>query len=719
MKFGKAHDPDSHSLSRRETAFEGLARAQRRRVVLNWGVLLLTPLLGALLSLLYVRLQPPVYQAIGQFRLDPGMSPWGGPMALSKWEFKDELRLLRSGQFRKRVALLLSKTPTTLGRKSTGFGPGGEDAGSGPVARKGGGAAAVAMDPDTRLFMVTSYDADPRVAAARVNATMHAAIEANLSLGLEHGNRYRLFAGPQVRELQQQIDRDQAAEDKLHSESILEIDNRPKTAAAVVLPAQLSPRQRRKLERHGPTQEYSLEVVPHAEDKTLKALDAASSAAELQLLKRETNLKYLRSLTPADQETLGTSMNQGKLEDLRARLADAEAGYDEGAVELGPNHPAMQAGAAAISSLRQQIQALSETGLTDAEVAVKLSRMTSAALKEAVTLERKRLLETQQRGSPLLDASLASHLSLMTNLRSNLFSAPIASALRAPVVDVIEMAAVPIAPDKVALTPAMLDGLLLGFPVGLVTVLLLRIAAFRRWSIVDIEEASQRPVVAMARQIGPLRPDEISQELRDATWNVWHALGFLVKREQGATILFTSANAGEGTTSIVRTFAKVLADQGHRVLLIDTNFYHPEVPRTLGLSGGLGLSHVMTNHATLSQAIQTTAGGRLAVLGAGPMPPDPAHMLQSVAMQELLQTARAAYAYVVLDSAACGGPHPILVSQRVDLAFLVARYGRVRPNQIRRARSRLARAGIPFGGVVINGAPARTLTGSAARTVYL
>jgi len=91
------------------------------------------------------------------------------------------------------------------------------------------------------------------------------------------------------------------------------------------------------------------------------------------------------------------------------------------------------------------------------------------------------------------------------------------------------------------------------------------------------------------------------------------------------------------------------------VLVIDTNFRRPMIHRTYDLPNSVGLSSVLAQLNSLDEAVQTTSVANLDVLPCGPVPPSPADLLGSEAMQRLLADMRTKYDTVVLDGA------PILV----------------------------------------------------------
>ncbi len=121
------------------------------------------------------------------------------------------------------------------------------------------------------------------------------------------------------------------------------------------------------------------------------------------------------------------------------------------------------------------------------------------------------------------------------------------------------------------------------------------------------------------------------------------------------TLLITSPKGGTGKSIVASNLAVTMALGGSRVLLVDTNFRRPMVHRFFDLPNSVGLSSVLARLNSLDEAIQNTTVANLDVLSCGPLPPSPADLLGSEAMQILLVEAGKRYDNIILDGA------PVLV----------------------------------------------------------
>src|SRR5208337_2120849 len=106
-------------------------------------------------------------------------------------------------------------------------------------------------------------------------------------------------------------------------------------------------------------------------------------------------------------------------------------------------------------------------------------------------------------------------------------------------------------------------------------------------------------------------------------------------------IMITSARPQEGKTTTSINSAIVLAQKGTRVLLIDADLRRPSIHKTLAMGPKIGLSNVLTGSATLQQAIiPSTILPDLFILPAGTPPPNPAELLASNKMKDVLEELR-------------------------------------------------------------------------------
>ncbi|MGN7851915.1 CpsD/CapB family tyrosine-protein kinase [Exiguobacterium sp. 22311] len=125
---------------------------------------------------------------------------------------------------------------------------------------------------------------------------------------------------------------------------------------------------------------------------------------------------------------------------------------------------------------------------------------------------------------------------------------------------------------------------------------------------------------------------------------------FMAVDREIQAILVTSATQGEGKSTTSSNLAVAYAQQGKKVLIIDTDMRRPTVHYTFKVANGLGLSSLLTRQAEKEKAILPTKVDNLSILTAGPIPPNPAELLSSRAMEHLVSQLRADFDVIIFDA---------------------------------------------------------------------
>jgi capsular exopolysaccharide synthesis family protein len=148
------------------------------------------------------------------------------------------------------------------------------------------------------------------------------------------------------------------------------------------------------------------------------------------------------------------------------------------------------------------------------------------------------------------------------------------------------------------------------------------------------------------------------------------------------------------------------AHAGKRILFIEADLRRPTLAEQLHLSGEIGLGLVLAGGLEAKAAIQKAQG--VDVLPAGPLPPNPAELIDSQRMEDLLEWAEREYDRVVVDTppaAVVADALPLI--KRVDRMLVVVRLRRTARDAAERLREQLANIDAPVIGIVINGAGAK------------
>ena len=194
------------------------------------------------------------------------------------------------------------------------------------------------------------------------------------------------------------------------------------------------------------------------------------------------------------------------------------------------------------------------------------------------------------------------------------------------------------------------------------------------------------------------------------------SVAMLANAETRRSFLFTSALPSEGKTFCSTNFAVTLCQQGFKTLIIDADLRKPKVsPVFFGEHRKPGLSEVLSGQIVLDEAIASTEIENLSVLTAGGRAPNPAELIATPRMRELLEEALATYDRVVIDTApVLAVSDGLLIAPHVNVTCLVMRACSTTRKTASRALRALTEIKCRPAGVILNFLP----TGSGSEYYY-
>jgi len=167
-------------------------------------------------------------------------------------------------------------------------------------------------------------------------------------------------------------------------------------------------------------------------------------------------------------------------------------------------------------------------------------------------------------------------------------------------------------------------------------------------------------------------------------------------------ILFTSAGPGEGKSSTAANLAIALAQNDKKVLLVDLDLRKPVQHQIFGLAKQ-GLTNILIDRKPWEEVVQATTIPNLSVITSGPIPPNPAELLDSQPMQQLLEEFSKNVDFLILDAP------PIIpvtdaaiLAAKVDGVILVLNARSTRPEMAQQAKEQLLKAQGKILGVILN-----------------
>jgi succinoglycan biosynthesis transport protein ExoP len=445
----------------------------------------------------------------------------------------------------------------------------------------------------------------------------------------------------------------------------------------------------------------SLEDKQNITVEKLKELNQKVTEAKSERLRLEADvatIKRGKAKTPEQLLNLPSVAAVPVVISLRQELADKESKFRADSQLTGLRESLNQAVANAGNMVLKSYDSAKET---EAKLTVALQEQEQAALElNKIAVPYNALVRE-------VETDRALYESVLTRMKvSN-----VAKGIWENNISVIETPFVPIKPAKPAklkiLALAFLGGCVLGC--GLVVGKDMADSSIR--SINQVEEVLGLPVLTMVPRSkrrhldkeAVLTADPGSHEA-EAFRSLRTALSFLGQHKDFKTILFTSANPGEGKSYCSFNCAVALAHLGLRTLLIDADLRRPSLTRAL-LAGSKapGLSACLTGNASIIDSCRATNTENLFILGAGDRASKPAELLAAGDLGGLLKEAMVHFDRVVIDSAPINAVSDTqLIVKEIESVCLVIRAGKTPRRAVVRACALLTRATHGPDAVVLN-----------------
>ncbi len=365
------------------------------------------------------------------------------------------------------------------------------------------------------------------------------------------------------------------------------------------------------------------------------------------------------------------------LKQMRDQLAQLEVERARLLATFTIEHPEVQQVEERIAALREALTKHARQLVKEREVApnpayqllfqqlitAETNRFSAEARLEALnrflpTLRQRltALPENQRRLSALMRKAQAAE-QVYTNLLMRLEEVRIREATRVGNLTIADVATPPHDPVSPRPLVSLALALFLGLLLGIVGALLVE---GLNETITDPEEVTERLGIPVLAQVPRTRPDLTHEHLLDlmasrrsaaeAIRTLRANLKFLSRQRPMRSLLITSTAPEDGKTFIATALAIAWAQAGHRTVLIDFDLRRPQVHECLGLPNEKGLTNLLVGTADLKDVLQPTALRNLQVITSGPLPPNPAELLDSEQIGRLLESLKEQAEIVILDT---------------------------------------------------------------------
>jgi len=344
--------------------------------------------------------------------------------------------------------------------------------------------------------------------------------------------------------------------------------------------------------------------------------------------------------------------------------------------------------------------------------ATAVQQQINKATEQLATIEQQLGNASSPSRQSTLNAQRDTLIARIGALQQQLEAVQVSGNTQTRVGDIVQPATLPSSPSSPSHVRDGALGLIVGLALGTGWALLRERLDDRIKSQSELERRMGAPVLAAVSHVPAWRDagDAVVVTLTDPKSPVSEAyrtlrtnLQFLASKQDLRTIVITSPTAGDGKTATAVNLAVAMAQADQRVVVVSADLRRPRLHRFLDLPNDTGLSLVLSGANEVREAARVPGVRNLRVIPSGPVPPNPAELLQGSRMQEILGQLREFADVVVIDTPpVLAVADASILASRVDGTLLVVNADSASRTATSQARRQLENAGARIIGAVLN-----------------
>lgn len=446
------------------------------------------------------------------------------------------------------------------------------------------------------------------------------------------------------------------------------------------------------------------------------ALSSAVLTARMERMAKESTLGQMRGVGASQLAAYPQIASSAGVQAARSRIADLQSEQSRLAETLGDRHPDMVRVRNELAQAEEKLSSEVRAAVRAFEGEVQAARAREGALSANVDRAKidTRKVESSSVQLSALKREVESHRQMYqaltdrskeTGLESELTTLDLTN------VRIVERAETPRAPILPNRTRNYQIALLIGLGLGIGLTLLFEnfdntLRTPEDVKAMNLPFLGMIPAVAPAAGTTTARPAALRYPegpVAEAYRVVRTNLLFSSVAEGGRALIVTSSNPGEGKTTTTANLAISLAANGAKVLVVDADLRRPTLHQHFAISKTPGLSDVIVGKRQISEAIQSVRGKALHVLPCGYIPPNPAELLGSTVMRDIVRALKTRYDWVLIDTppVLAMADTPVLCPFVDGVVLVVASEASHRP-AVQRAIDQLSSVGGTVIGAVLN-----------------
>jgi succinoglycan biosynthesis transport protein ExoP len=259
----------------------------------------------------------------------------------------------------------------------------------------------------------------------------------------------------------------------------------------------------------------------------------------------------------------------------------------------------------------------------------------------------------------------------------------------------------PVSPKTIIIVPL---GIIVGLIVGIGLAFFIEYLDTSVKTIDDVERALQAPVLGVIPQnVGILLEEGADSPHAEAYRVLRTNILFSRKNEKWNTMTVLSGGAGEGKSTTLFNLATVFAQNGQRVLVVDSDLRRPTLHRALHVSNTIGITDYLLKRHTMDEVIQKTQVPTMDFIASGKLPSSSMSILGSGQLKETIQELKRRYDFIFFDSPPLlGVSDASILASEMDMVLQVVQYRRYPQAMTLRAKQMILKVGGNLVGIVLN-----------------
>ena len=466
-------------------------------------------------------------------------------------------------------------------------------------------------------------------------------------------------------------------------------------------------------------EESERKLVEYADKQNILEIDSGTGSGSLDL----NSLVSLNSeLARAESERIaaeqrylesknGTTTRMLESDDLRRlreRRSEIDATYKRDLKTFKPSYPEMQALQSELNTIDEEIAAEKQNIVEALAAEFKAAQARETSLRSRVEELKKNVQDLRSRKIEytILEREVDTNRSQYEALLQRLKEVSIANGVGSSQVSVIDRAIVPVTPFEPNLLRNLAIALVLSLAAGIGLALGLNYIDDTIKTPDDVQTKLGMATIGVIPKVLKGK-DIVTKDLSDprsaiseAVFSARTALQFITPGGAPRSILLTSTRPGEGKTSTTVALGMAFAKLGQRALIIDGDMRKPSFVAEAGST--IGLSGLLTREASLSENVIASDTEGLYLLPAGIVPPNPAQLLASPRLSQIIEEAEDMFDVVLIDSppVLSFADAPLLGSV-TEATVVVIQSGAIRTPFVARTIGRMAKSNANLIGTIL------------------